>query len=346
MSYQAGWYADPKGRFDHRYFDGAKWSEHVAKDGNQAVDPLDQPAPVATSPAPEPTAATATKERSAEPAQPRAVPKAEETIVTAGGGPAPPAAAVAPAAPPAPARVQSGAAPPAPAPVQYAAVANGQAAAPDAVAKRRKVMSWVMMGCAAAVFLSAFLPWLSSENTSDTLSGFSWGPGKFTALLAIGLGLYAAQGLSSTWGRVRFHGWVIPIIALIFLTAAFSQGIIDEVDQATFGVSGVEAGFGLILTFLVSLVAIWPLVMLWRANPKPRQVVMVTAQPAAPVAPGGQVPPAPVPAPAAPAALALPADRLPAWQRDPSGRFELRYFDGSRWTEHVAKAGAQAVDPV
>ncbi len=54
---------------------------------------------------------------------------------------------------------------------------------------------------------------------------------------------------------------------------------------------------------------------------------------------------APAPAPAAePAATAEPA--VPAgWYADPSGRFELRYWDGAAWTEHVSRAGQQFTDP-
>ncbi len=33
------------------------------------------------------------------------------------------------------------------------------------------------------------------------------------------------------------------------------------------------------------------------------------------------------------------------WYHDPSGRYELRYWDGSQWTEHVARAGSQFTDP-
>ena len=35
----------------------------------------------------------------------------------------------------------------------------------------------------------------------------------------------------------------------------------------------------------------------------------------------------------------------PAWHPDPTGRFHHRYWDGVRWTEHVATAGIQALDP-
>ena len=49
MSQQApaGWFADPFGRHEHRYWDGAHWTEHVGSQGRQMVD-----APVVAPPAP------------------------------------------------------------------------------------------------------------------------------------------------------------------------------------------------------------------------------------------------------------------------------------------------------
>jgi Protein of unknown function (DUF2510) len=44
---------------------------------------------------------------------------------------------------------------------------------------------------------------------------------------------------------------------------------------------------------------------------------------------------------ATPATPAVPA----GWYADPAGRFELRYWDGSAWTEHVSRAGQQYTDP-
>jgi hypothetical protein len=35
----AGWYADPSQRYELRYWDGAAWSEHVARGGQQFTDP-------------------------------------------------------------------------------------------------------------------------------------------------------------------------------------------------------------------------------------------------------------------------------------------------------------------
>lgn len=45
------WFPDPFGRFELRYWDGVKWTEHVARSGQQQIDP-----PVVTPPRPEPQA--------------------------------------------------------------------------------------------------------------------------------------------------------------------------------------------------------------------------------------------------------------------------------------------------
>ena len=81
--------------------------------------------------------------------------------------------------------------------------------------------------------------------------------------------------------------------------------------------------------------------------PTPEPVVepagwAVAPEPAAPTLP--QVQPAPVPAPVVAPAAVAPA--VPAgWYADPAGRFELRYWDGTTWTEHVSRAGQQFTDP-
>ena len=42
----SGWYADPQGRFEYRYFNGVRWTSDVAVDGQRYVDSLvDRPAP-------------------------------------------------------------------------------------------------------------------------------------------------------------------------------------------------------------------------------------------------------------------------------------------------------------
>jgi hypothetical protein len=52
------------------------------------------------------------------------------------------------------------------------------------------------------------------------------------------------------------------------------------------------------------------------------------------------------PAAAAPAAAAASTPSVPpGWYADPAGRYELRYWDGTAWTEHVSRAGQQYTDP-
>ena len=41
----------------------------------------------------------------------------------------------------------------------------------------------------------------------------------------------------------------------------------------------------------------------------------------------------------------LAAARPAGWLPDPSGRFQLRYWNGDRWTEHVATNGVSSTDP-
>jgi uncharacterized protein YxjI len=38
VSQPADWYPDPSGRHEHRYWDGSRWTEHVASHGRQSVD--------------------------------------------------------------------------------------------------------------------------------------------------------------------------------------------------------------------------------------------------------------------------------------------------------------------
>ncbi len=71
----------------------------------------------------------------------------------------------------------------------------------------------------------------------------------------------------------------------------------------------------------------------------------------APLAPIAEATPVYAPAPTytpAPAPTYTPAPAAPAvpsgWYADPAGRFELRYWDGSAWTEHVSRAGQQFTD--
>jgi hypothetical protein len=78
-------------------------------------------------------------------------------------------------------------------------------------------------------------------------------------------------------------------------------------------------------------------------TPAPEPVVAAAPEPApAPAAaPEPAFVPSPPPAPAPAAAPSIPA----GWYPDPSGRFELRYWDGAAWSEHVARQGQMYTDP-
>lgn len=72
----------------------------------------------------------------------------------------------------------------------------------------------------------------------------------------------------------------------------------------------------------------------WAAAPEETVVAPVAAAPT-PAVTTAAVTTAAVTAPAVPA----------GWYADPAGRFELRYWDGVAWTEHVSRAGQQYTDP-
>src|SRR3954447_21639399 len=42
---EPGWHPDPLGRNEHRYFDGERWTDHVANQGEASVDPVEAIAP-------------------------------------------------------------------------------------------------------------------------------------------------------------------------------------------------------------------------------------------------------------------------------------------------------------
>ncbi len=74
-----------------------------------------------------------------------------------------------------------------------------------------------------------------------------------------------------------------------------------------------------------------------QAQPEPQPVV----EPTVAFTPIQEQTPAAEPAQQPAAAAVAPA----GWYADPSGRYELRYWDGSQWTEHVSRAGQQFTDP-
>lgn len=48
----------------------------------------------------------------------------------------------------------------------------------------------------------------------------------------------------------------------------------------------------------------------------------------------------------APSTFETPPASPARWAADPTGRHELRYWNGSQWTEHVSTRGKQSTDPM
>ncbi len=193
QSAPSAWYPDPIGRYELRYFDGARWTQHVSSGGVQGADPEPLVAPSANRGSPAGT------------------------------------------------------------PVGTSVASR----------TRRQRMGGLMVGLGALMVLSAFLDWATAGGGRAALSGWAWGPGKWTAGLGVLLGLYGAQAFRD--GRpVRYHPGAVTIMTITFFITSVSSSTVDHINRATFGIGDVQPGTGLLLTFLAPFVAIWPLVVLWK----------------------------------------------------------------------------------
>ena len=119
----------------------------------------------------------------------------------------------------------------------------------------------------------------------------------------------------------------------------------------------------------------WEVVSVVESGGRVHAIMRREGAPAAAVTPAAEVTPAEATPAAAPAEVVAPAEPVavtpiesaqpvavaaasnpsnatvaithtPAgWYPDPSGRFEMRYWDGLAWTEHVSRQGQQFTDP-
>jgi len=191
-------------------------------------------------------------------------------------------------------------------------------------------MSGFRIGGVVAAFLvlvGSFLPWATISFLGEmSMSGME-GDGKITFVLAIAAGV-----LIGLWKRplVLVAAGVAGLAALIALIDLIDVG---RVAGDLGGFIEVSPGFGLILTLLAALATVALAVLGQAQLAKDGQAGIDIAR----LTSGGPVPTTSLPpqpqAPAAPVA-AVPA----GWHPDPYGGGGLRYWDGARWTEHVAPA--------
>lgn len=213
-------------------------------------------------------------------------------------------------------------------------------------------------GIAAALFvvIGSFLPWATVDTWIGTFSASGTdGDGVITLLLGL-----AAGALIALWKRP------LVIIAAVAAGLAALVALVDLVDLGRAigdnGFADVTPGIGLILTLLAAMAAAalavvgqaqlakeghptgLSLAELNRGATLPTTSLPPQGAPTPWQAAPAQPPVAPV-APVAPAAPPVPT--VPAgWHPDPSGAPQLRYWDGTRWTEHVqATAPAAPVTP-
>jgi hypothetical protein len=201
--------------------------------------------------------------------------------------------------------------------VQPAAAANDTAASvatatlSEADHKRDK-FSKIMVGTGAAIMIGSLGPWVTAIG--ESAGGLAVRAGWFTLICGALLALYGAQGLRKDDPRVRNHGGAIAAVSVSAFVALTAVSVAD--DLGTLSAGTVDLGWGLIIVGIASFFAIWPLVVL-RKDEMARRLNERGAQ-----------------------------QSLAGWHGDPTGRCEQRYYDGSRWTEHVVRGGEQSTDPL
>ncbi len=141
--------------------------------------------------------------------------------------------------------------------------------------------------------------------------------------------------------------WLFVLVVGLVLSAPFFINPPDHIGIWSFKLPIVLWLFLALvrLTSWVGLMILWGVWKLIYLMWDPRVSQQSQGQPYQPGS--GQPPypsqPPPPPIPGQP----LPGQVLPAsWQRDPSGRHSMRYWDGSTWTPHVADGAAVALDPI
>jgi len=180
---------------------------------------------------------------------------------------------------------------------------------------------------------------------------------------------YDPAALAAKLTEKSGEGWeVVAIVPTGGDTTAFLRRAADgSSGMGADAMAGVSSGVS--ATMMAPVAEVAPAIAREPAatyEPAPRPTPEPVNEPAGwAVAPGPTPAAAPMPATTAAATVigggdtyapsppATPASSVPeaaqpttpaGWYHDPSGRYELRYWDGSQWTEHVARGGQQFTD--
>jgi hypothetical protein len=243
----AGWYPDPAMRHQARFWDGFRWTERVADNGVEGIDPV----PGAT------------------PAQ------AVDTVATlaaatdgwspqhSGGAELGRYAQVAPAEP----TISAGQA-------TLAVLGDREDAEGMPEGRRERVRptgkvvvgAWMVVAGAAALVLGSTMPWMHVNarqvNDSTTATGMDLGDGRITVVLAIVLAVLAAGILTGRMQRIggtKFAGMGVLVVgaAAVAVTAVDIADVADRAARLGVAPSAVtHIGSGLWLCFLGGLLAV------------------------------------------------------------------------------------------
>jgi hypothetical protein len=167
------------------------------------------------------------------------------------------------------------------------------------------------IGLSALIVVGVLGPWFKVFSIS--VSGLDTDDGK----LVFGLGLVAV--VISIVLRVGKLNKTCRVVLVLIGLAVAATSFIDISD-----IGSGNAGWGIYLDGIAGA----GLVIAAAIASKPKG--------------SATEPPAMAPAAAAPAQAAVAA----SWQADPTGRHELRYWDGAAWTENVSDAGVASSNPL
>ena len=195
------------------------------------------------------------------------------------------------------------------------------------------------------LLISLFLTWYTRDEGFAELGFSAW-----EALGFIDALLFLAAALAIAVAVLRALGNLPPRLAvspgLVVLAAGALSALLvlfrllsvpDTVD--VFDIADVSRGLGIFVALVASLGLTLGGWLIWNeeGRPKPDTAGLTTPPGQQPAAPGGQAtPPPPPPPPAEQPEPPPPPGGAADWYPDPRGQKRLRYFDGARWTDHVA----------